>query len=45
MKNDWIYEREKKEPPQGVQRVKESKGIVADGDVFEVGAIGWYLKK
>ena len=44
MKSDWIYEREKKEPLQGFQRAEKSKGTVADGDVFEVEAIGWYLK-
>ena len=45
MKNDWIYEREKKKKPlQGFQLVEKSKGTVADGDVFEAEAIGWYLK-
>ena len=44
MKNDWIYEREKRKLLQGFQRVEKSKGIVADEDVFEVEAIDWYLK-
>jgi len=25
-------------------QVEESEGIVANGDVFEVEALGWYLK-
>jgi len=28
----------------GFRHVKKSRGTVADGDVFEAEAIGWYLK-
>ena len=44
MKNDWVYEREKEKLLQGFRQAEKSKGTVADGDVFKVEAIGWYLK-
>ena len=42
---DWIY-RKKERPLQGSARAEKRKGIgmVASADVFEAGALGWYLK-
>jgi len=34
----------RKKTTTGFWQVEESKGIVANGDVFEDEAIGWYLK-
>ena len=36
--------KEKKKTATGFWQAKESEGTIANGDVFEAEALGWYLK-